>query len=1421
MIRGLRRMVGLLVTFAMVFPYVGNAAASKSADLLLNVTYNDLETNAIPENVFGGSGTGVVVFGKDNKVLKLECDENGGEAAWEFNTSLEKEYIVEAEVKPTAILQKYKVSLKNASATLDVLNFDNVNNKMIDGKIDNGLRANMWNKISVYVNEKEGYFSLSINGNCITYRQLTTLSGFTALKITGEAKSESVVDMYIDNIRVYLGNEMLTDLPVAKFNPAVCTPGAEDNTENTEEQEEISVVYKETFDNYFDIEQMHGADLVLKEEENSIDLVKESNGNQYVAIKRGKKDPFIDIHLPSELYGKKYIWQFDVKASGARTSINLSDQIIIDFVGGEVRLQDGTVIGELNREGFTRIAIAIDAAELTGMVYIEGKPASKLLKCTRSADIKRLVRLYCYAASSFSELDVDNIVAYTGNTLVDIAKYGGLDVDVFATEEEAMAQGGDDYVAFHHLSSRAVINNERVEIGQKPQWKDQHYYIPQKIVELGFQAKVEEKDGKVYVNDTPVNGFSEEGIIYAEISDLATNVLKRNYYVDDTGFGFNKGFGIIGSKDFSEFENDFLLYADLNDYIVYSRPSPKQILNDVKKTSAGVHPRLFVTQDTFDRIKREIQVDPIKKNWMDDILATCDKYLDQPLPTLELTGPRWLAPNNTEAMIKNLCLAYKVTGETKYADKVWTFVEHMGKRANWHPEHFLDVGSACNLYAIAYDWLYDYWTDVQKKFLEETILKKGIYEYYGGLHTGKPSGWLRVSGMVSQGDGGNWPAVCASGGLMASLALMDVYPEICSITAADMFHMLEGSNLKGYADEGDWVEGVTYWAYNAGYLADLFAAAESAAGTDYDYFYNTPGIKETILYYFSLAGPTGVFNFGDARVNFVFDINSISWYANQWKERDPEYSAELFKLLNKYHKLNNRLGRMWSIFYMDNKDSQGEPNKLKNEYYSDKLGLGVFRTSWEFGPETYLGYVRGGKVTLSHDHWDHGSFVFDCMGTRWASDLGWDDYNIPNYGTDAYRVRTEAHNTYVINPDLEPGQLRNQYGNYNVRKEYNKNSYLSVEDLTSSYKTWVNSARRGYKITDKGYSLEVRDEIEFKDESQFYWFLTTKTDVVSIEGNTAILSDGTKMKFEFVSNQPLALSVMACDPLPTSPIPKATAVTNGNTPNPDYRKLALVGTVSGKLTVHMKLSPIVDGVETTPLDDVSFDTWSLDPETEVKERPTLSAIIADGEPIAGFMGNKTAYTYRAIHSDAGVEISASAGENVDFTIEKGYDNIYTIICREKTDPSNFMIYKVKVLEYNSPNVNGQYKLITPASITASAAPQSANPISAAMDGDLATRWAAEGEQWIMQSFDKEYEISALDLAWFNGSQRNLFYKVQYSTDGVNFTTLVDDTKSTGKTDDLELTEFAPVKAKYIRILCNGSTEGSWTGLTEFYVYRKG
>ena len=53
---------------------------------------------------------------------------------------------------------------------------------------------------------------------------------------------------------------------------------------------------------------------------------------------------------------------------------------------------------------------------------------------------------------------------------------------------------------------------------------------------------------------------------------------------------------------------------------------------------------------------------------------------------------------------------------------------------------------------------------------------------------------------------------------------------------------------------------------------------------------------------------------------------------------------------------------------------------------------------------------HGGQTTGGHNHYDGGTFVFDAMGERWASDLGADDYNLAaEYGKEAlYRNRAEG-----------------------------------------------------------------------------------------------------------------------------------------------------------------------------------------------------------------------------------------------------------------------------------------------------------------------------------------------------------------------------------------------------------------------------
>ena len=951
-----------------------------------------------------------------------------------------------------------------------------------------------------------------------------------------------------------------------------------------------NVLLKEDFEPYFYKEEIQN---IRFSTEQNVELQRDAAGNQQLKLSGTNSGELAAFSIPA--IGEKYIFQFDIMASGGKTELEFGSRFCLSLMPDGRILMDEDALGSMKQLGYTNIALAIDPVYKTAKIYLDGLAITDTFHALIDTDRDPWVRILSAGSASGVTVKVDNLLCYTGEKLIDISKYGGFLRERLATPEEAMAQGGNDAISFHCLSSRAVIDNQRVDIGQNPKIRDGVYYVPQKIAELGYHARVEESDGVVSVDGVRVNGFKEDGVIYINIKDLAKSK-NLNYYVDDTGYGYQKGFGVIGKSDFSAFYNNDLLYADLNDYIVYSRPSPEQILSDVQKTSGGVHPRIGVKQEDFDRVKKEVNTDATKKRWFLSLKQSADAFVaNEELPSLALTGGRWLSIGDVEPRIWALCFVYKITGDAKYAEKVWTLLEHMAKRDDWNPDHFLDTAIGCNAYAVAYDWLYHDWTPAQREFLEKTLLEKGLRYYNGGLHAGYDNRWCNrsASDILSQGDGGNWPIICSSGGMTAAIALMDVYPELCASVAADSLRMVEMSALKGFADDGDWNEGAAYWAYMSSYMANMIGALQTAAGTEYGYYYDVPGMKETVHYYVSLMGSVSSFNFGDADQNATFDINSIAWHANQWLHSgDTACGEELFRLLNQIHVKQNRVGRMWSILFMDSSCYKDPPTVLKRDYYSDKMGVGSFRTQWDFNRNTtYLGYVRGAKVVMSHQHYDHGSFVFDSMGKRWASDLGRDDYNISCYGTDAYRVRAEAHNTYVINPDQSPGQLRDKLGNYSVKRRSDESVYMSIEDLTSSYTPWVNRARRGYKLTDSFRSLTVRDEIEMKERSDFYWFWTTGAEITLEERSAILTIDGVRMRFAFVSNQPLSLSVMDCIPLESSPIPEPNQDSQGNADNTGYKKLVLSGSVNGQLQLEVKLSPILNGAEDFMPENLPFALW--------------------------------------------------------------------------------------------------------------------------------------------------------------------------------------------------------------------------------------
>ncbi len=102
-----------------------------------------------------------------------------------------------------------------------------------------------------------------------------------------------------------------------------------------------------------------------------------------------------------------------------------------------------------------------------------------------------------------------------------------------------------------------------------------------------------------------------------------------------------------------------------------------------------------------------------------------------------------------------------------------------------------------------------------------------------------------------------------------------------------------------------------------------------------------------------------------------------------------------------------------------------------------------------------------------------------------------------------------------------------------------------------------------------------------------------------------------------------------------------------------------------------------------------------------------------------------------------------------------------------------------------------------------------------LDGDLDTRWSAEGEQFITLDLGAIYQVSYLKVAFFKGEERSTHYQIDVSSDNENFTNVISRTLSSGLTEDLEIIDFEDMDAQYVRLTGFGNTAGSdWNSITE-------
>lgn len=102
----------------------------------------------------------------------------------------------------------------------------------------------------------------------------------------------------------------------------------------------------------------------------------------------------------------------------------------------------------------------------------------------------------------------------------------------------------------------------------------------------------------------------------------------------------------------------------------------------------------------------------------------------------------------------------------------------------------------------------------------------------------------------------------------------------------------------------------------------------------------------------------------------------------------------------------------------------------------------------------------------------------------------------------------------------------------------------------------------------------------------------------------------------------------------------------------------------------------------------------------------------------------------------------------------------------------------------------------------------------ALDGNLFTRWSAEGDGvWLRYDFGTPSLIAAVDLAWYLGDTRVARFSLQVSEDALHWQPLLQG-QSGGSSTTPERHAFAEVTTRYVRLVGHGNDLNAWTSLSE-------
>jgi len=1417
----------------------------------LNITFNNMPTNTstVDGVTVNGGGASVKETGVKNKALFLnETDTTTtiiSEGVANPDGNVVYSLDIKADDKPVNLsIMTAPASNSAESARVGLLTISD--NKIIlkDNRVLGNVKKDRFTTVSVVV-KKSTVCDIYVDNRLVYegYKLSTPSKG--AYIIVTQPSSNSC---YIDNIRSYKGNKPDKNMPEDMYNPDVI--------ENIS-AEDYAGDYC-FFDNrycYTSGAPKYGS-FELAQKTNQIICTRlidyqSPDRTDYIYMNRTdtENDCFFNINVkvgagtnnPTKRY-RYYKFEGDFKSDKVGSPMQLpllrdtatSSAAINSYpckvdTNGNMTFADNTVVKNVFKPGeWFHYLLFIDLDMLYCDAYINGELVASGIPLNSEMKQINLVRVLL-DYGTLGDLYVDNF-DFTG---LDKPIVNGVETKTSVFPEgDAVKKFLEGKTALHAYGHNLYKDGVKTELekGIYDKYEEQ-YYIPASALESTFGIDLSDENGeingdyKITADGTVTDKENktikldilpktENGKMYVPVREFAQKVLGKFVWF------FKTGIIIITDEEFKldtegwEYQsqrvvNQTTVWNDidhLNNFLQYVRPDAQRLKEDYIKTTGdedfNQHPRLYLNADGFAKMRQhyEAKDDEAYTLIANEVIKKADSYLDK-----EPIGYVWDDPMRTLSAISTNLLnrfiymgyAYNLTGDQKYVDKAYEQFEMCATYPDFNTSHIIDTGDDCLALAIGFDWFYNGFTpeqrEVAKRVVYDTALKTLASGLYGRL-TSTSSGtsmWYAFKWMS------NYNSIINGGVTAAAIATLEYDPDETFKYLSDSIKSVEYS-LQMLTPDGGWNEAVTYWEYAMRYVMFMGAALEGCFGQSYDIM-NGQGMENTLNYVISCLGVDGTNNYGDSHVGKTHrEYSSRSFLGLA-----GIYNHPMAFQMRKDDLLKGRVTPDYcdAIFYdfdMPSASAETE-SSISNLLRTNGTEIVSIRDTYDFEKSQTYFSAHFGTTSGYHQHCDCGTFVLDLMGTRWAEDLGRDEYNLQNVlgykDKDIYRKRAEAHNVVVFNPANYYDSFEMKDGQFApiIAAESNEYSGYVTANLDDVYNE-ATKMKLGYFMDENLNSLTVRNEFTVEEDTEAMWSFHTTADITIEDDIVYLYKEGKSVKLEFLTTcENAKWEEMEVKPLPTSP------QTPEQAKNGDFNKVVLkFNAKSGDNYFVVKVSPV--GVPTKPVWDTPIDQWKLMGKFEGGDPSETSfKMYYNGETFSGALP-----VYDGVMPKIDV-----VTENPKAIVE--IDEAKNVLGKTSikvwnAEKTYFQLASVKYYRASRKTMD-MFNQLGAVGVSVSSQPEPQNKKENVLDNDFTTRWTgmAHGEYAVIDLG----EVKAIDgvaLAFWKGYEREYYFDIYVSQDGENWQEAYLKGQSSGTTEDLEAYAFdSKMNARYVKCVGFGNS----------------